>query len=484
MLLKMMRTSGIFEGVLTMTNRSNRLEPVAHARAPTAARSLAERTEDVDEPGENVHDPEPNKEEGSDEEGTGPSAGSDESMREDSDGEWVRLDVGTPDESPPWKYVASNEVEYEVTLRGETRRGKTTAKAVRRGRDCVERHADQIREEPGRFGLNYNFIDFGNAKAANMVRSASEKWGDKQRWGFKHNRWDSENADFYIVAVHLLRAAKYRNNAPDCEHDDHKAGHVCEAFRILDSPIPPPPTNDPAPAGTANPDPALIGKDGVEAPSLAPEVPAKALPSEQRNRRTKARSWTSTDAKPGSDAAHPILPAIGFRSVNDAVRELGALHDPQTPRIVHIHQTADAMDIMVLTAPQGNEALSFFEARLRHLTRSGGWDPERQVSPKDWINVTRLADFFAHDIGATGAACTDALKNLGPWKPEEFSRDMADFGKWQEAWHDCLRGGLLKYELERRGLNFAKCTETSPNGKPRASRNAYGEDFWRVEAIQ
>ncbi len=370
-------------------------------------------------------------------------------------------------------------VRIELTHRGETKTSWTTAEALRRGRDLYEKHRQQIVEEDGRSGKNYRFTELREADS--VARSSTKKWG------YTHDHWHSLHLNACLVAVHLLRATEYSMSAPDCRHPQHgNASHTCEAFQVIEEQAAPQPAARPAPMQqrlqgsreiSAAPAEAAMPTGGLD------DTPPEAIHLSPRRSHDGVQDLAS-EPEPGLTSIRPHNPGLGIVDVHDILRDLASIQDASPPRLIHVHQEGNVIDVFVVAGIKGDEAIRFNEQRLRMLGHDAGARPTGPPTPRDYVNVASLTTYFYDKVGATGASCSDAMKDLGPWRPEQFKRDHVDFKAWQEAFHDAMRGGLLKNELARRGRLLRKVTAQNAAGTEVDVQNEYGELFWTAEATQ
>lgn len=317
-------------------------------------------------------------------------------------------------------------------------------------------------EKAGRFGCTYEFA-IGKAKAANTVRFAN------QGWGFKHNRFESQEPDWYIIAVHWWRASYHRDDAPECRHEQHgESGHTCEAFAALEE-IAPSELPVDLSAQSANGSPGAHDTDGfdIEVPDSSDSEPESYpdLPIE-------------TEAPQPATTSTPLNPGDGLEAARNALRELGLKDLRDTSAFVHVHVTAKFVDTMVLTHLEGDMPLRLMRERNRAL---GGAAGVTKANPRDVLAPLNIARHLIA-VRPLSVAASDIIKDKWPAGPARFTRHAPEFPDWQEAWHEAFRDGKVLQACKDLDYKLVR-VETMVGSSPRPTLNEHGEQLWFVEEL-
>lgn len=364
-------------------------------------------------------------------------------------------------------------VTLAITWRGQRREVKTFQDVMTEAEDILTRR-DEIKIEPGRFGPKLNFSAFRKTKWSNAAVSS-------KHWGYQFDRWTSEGPNSYIVAVHKILATEFRDSAKDCDHHDHaKADHVCNAIEILDVSIP----KDIASKLTER----SMARRKARASVTATTKVAPATPESSPAASEGIRPEGNPQAEIPMQEAIVDLPAPEKGPINHAAKGLGtaavaelvirnlpSLRNLATPSVVHISPDGD---VFIATDLKGDDAYRMYDLRSRSL---GGRraTPSSIVSaavptPAAYLSIPRMVGLFQKE-GPDGITFTKACNRLGPWKPGEFHRGIEDFGKWQDAYHECFRRDKLRNALREVDLDLHKVTV---DGK--VQMDEHGDITWTV----
>jgi hypothetical protein len=343
-------------------------------------------------------------------------------------------------------------IDLDIVHKGVTRSVVMTHDAWRRGRDIFQERSDCIEETEGRFGLCYRLLRLRSGKAANIVRATNRVWG------FTHDRWTSARPDASILAVHMWRADRYSETAPDCNHSHHgKAGHICEAVRVItaDAAIHPDLRRSRISDYEPSAETGNVSPEPESQPSPVPLAPA-------------SPPHYSTARFVGVSEHDP-----GLTAIQAALREIG--RRPSAPILIHTLQTPYGPDTLIMSDWHGDDGLRALQTRMRNAEQVA------KPNPTASINHETLADHFIRHVGALPTSCTEVIRQMGPWQPGEDIRANPDFSKWREAYYDAFRGNRLHHALKRRGWILCEVTAENRDGKPTSQLNDLGEKQWYAE---